>query len=354
MRQPCFFAMFFVNYRPINRLRRQIRAQAKRALAAGQRRAQEDAERNARRSGGSSVDRTPIAIKRPKREGEWGVFSYAPDRPPGGAAPRKARAGTLEGRPPASGFGSTEKVQERLGSSELMERMKKERARATEASRARAAAAAASSGSNGGVGNHGGNVYKARRPDGNSGRGEGGEGGGGRLGAAARYQGGRNSQPPGSKKNLPSDAGVREDVHAMYEERLATLERRLFGEGTQTQRLQNKHRKEASGGGGSNSTKKLISSGAEAELSRQPRQSRPPRGAGGEWGAENNPFGYRKLSVGEDSRGSLRSLDAGEQGSTNLSRGGSEASGGEDVEGLSTMYMGPIAHKMAELRAGNG
>lgn len=361
----------------------QIRAQAKRALAAEQRRAQEDADRSARRSGQSSVDRTPIAIKRPKREGEWGVFSYAPDRPPGGAAPRKAQGRTSGGRPAASGFGSTEKVQERLGSSELVDRMRKERARATEASRARAAAAAGGGGGmDGGGENHrtsqedtigyklsepNGTAYQARelhrgdvgdgvrggrgvaqqhRPsppaeqrDGitvGGGRGEGGRGGvgdgggghGGKLGAAERYQGGRHGQPPSSKIHRPANAGAGEAVHTMYEERLANLERRLAGAGEQSHRPQQQQPKDSS---------------------RQP----PLAGGGEEWGAENNPFGYRNMSAGEG-EGGYGSMPSSTSGRKGLSLRGSEASGGEDVEGLSTMYMGPIAHKMAELRAGNG
>lgn len=364
----------------------QIRAQAKRALAAEQRRVQEDADRSARRSGQSSVDRKPIAIKRPKREGEWGVFSYAPDRPPGA---RKTQGRTAGGRPAASGFGSTEKVQERLGSSELVERMRKERARATEASRARAAAAAAASG--GGIGCGGehegtsqengtgyrvnepnGTAYKARglqrgdvgdgvrggrdvvqhhRPSppvqqrdgvavggGRGGRGAGGGGGGGRggrLGAAERYQGGRNGEPPGSNTGRPANAGgAGEDVHAMYEERLTKLERRLAGAGERSHRQGQQQQQ----------TKK------NTKVSSRPP---PSSGSGGEWGAENNPFGYhRKLSAGEDGGGYGSAPSS--SGKRALSRRGSEVSGGEDVEGLSTMYMGPIAHKMAELRAGNG
>lgn len=314
------------------------------------------------------------------------MFSYAPDRPPGGAAPRQAPGRTVGGRPAASGFGSTEKVQERLGSSELVERMRKERARATEASRARATAAvAAAASSSGGSGNGGGGqyhgtrqqdntgyrasepygtAYKARglehadvgdgvrggrdvgqqhRPSppaqqrdgfaavggrGGGGRGGGGSGGrGGRFGAAERYQGGRSGHPPGSKKYRPANAGAGEDVHRMYEERLAKLERRLAGAGKESHRQQ-KQQKDSS-------------------------RPRPPSGGVEEWGAENNPFGYRKLSAGEDD-GLCGPFPPGSSGGRGLSRRGSEASGGEDVEGLSTIYMGPIAHKMAELRAGNG
>lgn len=291
----------------------------------------------------------------------------------------------MGGRAAASGFGSTEKVQERLGSSELVERMRKERARATEASRARAAEAAAVGGGGRGVGeeHHGstgqedgtghrtsepnGTAYQARglhgrdvgdrvggggdaaqryRPsppaqlrDGDAeagGRGGGGRGGGGgsgrggRLRAAGRYQGGRSGQPFSIKANA---GGGAEDVHAMYEERLATLERRLAGAGKQSHRQEQHQRRPPP---------------------KEPSRPRPKGEQGGEqWGAENNPFGYGKLSAGED-EGEYGSMPSSSSGRRERSRRGSEASGGEDVEGLSTMYMGPIAHKMAELRAGNG
>ena len=68
-----------------------------------------------------------------------------------------------------------------------------------------------------------------------------------------------------------------------------------------------------------------------------------------EWGTENNPFGYRESSV-EDGRGGFaRRPDYGK-----AVNGGESTSGREvEVEGLSTMYMGPISHKMARLRASN-
>lgn len=273
--------------------------------------------------------------------------------------------------------------------------MKRERARATEASRARAAAAAeaaaaaAAAGKSGavsGVEHHGTSQedrtgYRASEPNGTGyqakglqrgdvgdgvragrdvtqqhhpspppaqqvrdgaaaggvhgagGRGRGAGGGRrrGRLGGAERYQGGRYGQPPNGKKHRPTNAaGGGEDVHALYEERLAKLERRLGEAGKQAHRQGQQ---------------------------RPPEESPKPRPAGGgggeEWGAENNPFGFRKLSAAED-EGGCGSMPSSSSGRRGLSRWGSETSGGEDVEGLSTMYMGPIAHKMAELRAGNG
>lgn len=258
--------------------------------------------------------------------------------------------------------------------------MRKERARATEASRARAAAAVGGGGRGGGgehrgTGQEDGTGYRASEPNGTAyqvrggvgngvrgggdaaphhrpsppaqlrdgvaaggGRGGGGRGGGGaggrsgRLGAAGRFQSGRSGQPPSSNNGrLANAGGAGEDVHAMYEERLAKLERRLAGAGKQSHRQgQNQQR-------------------PPKESSRP-----PPQGGGGEeWGAGNNPFGYRKVSAVED-EGGYGSMPSSSSGKRGLSRRGSEASGGEDVEGLSTMYMGPIAHKMAELRAGNG
>lgn len=362
------------------------------------------------------------------------MFSYAPDRPAGGAAPRKGKGWASAGRSPASGFGSTEKVQERLGSSELVERMRKERVRATEASRARAAAAAAAAATaaaatatNGSHVLHGGESiesssqqgdtgYRPSEPNGTAytavgrrpvGEGRGGNTednrgrndnrghvhrpsppakqrgggavaaagdgrssgsnwkprsdgssssggrGGGALGAA-RHQGPtRNSRPlpsGGNKKHslaATAAAGGGENVHAMYEERLAALERRLNVAGKEPQQPRDSVRRDSS-----NSTK------AKQGGSNQSFQPPPPvRGGGEEWGAESNPFGYRKLSAGggvEEDPGSVPSLGQRGSGASTRSRGGSGASGGEDVEGLSTMYMGPISHKMAELRGGNG
>lgn len=357
----------------------------------------------------------PIAIKKPKRDGEWGVFSYAPDRPAGGAASRKEGELISGGRPPASGFGSTEKVQERLGSSELVDRMRKERARATEASRARAAAAANSGDVIRGSGKHGsrsqqdgtgyrasdpnGTAYKARGAAGEGGDGVDGRGGndagcshrpsppakqhggavaagvdwassngnprydgssgrsGGRLGATRR-QGVKNNPQPSGKRNGPGAAEAGENVHAVYEERLAALERRLAGAGKKNQQPRNMALIGALGVSGSDGADEdRRDSGAKATQGQnQYFRPPPPRGAGEEWGAESNPFGYRKLSAGgiEGDSGPVPSLGQGGSGTAARSRGGSEASGGEDVEGLSTMYMGPISHKMAELRAGNG
>ncbi|CAM9554407.1 unnamed protein product [Ectocarpus sp. 12 AP-2014] len=370
-----------------------IRAQARRALAAEQRRAREDADWNARRSGcsQSAVDRTPIAIKRPKREGEWGVFSYAPDRPTDKTSPKIGRGRPCDSLPAESGFGSTGRVHGRLRTSELVDRMRKERARATEASRARAAAAAARGGSRGGThdidgtqdgtGGYGYSEPNGTAPPGGDGgdQGRGGHevemhprrpsrGGGagsssGRANAARRYQGEQNRPPP-PRQNRPAATG--RNIHAMYEERLATLERRL-GEGGEKRRggggirrgggaaaggeqvARTRNRVSNAGGnpsGGSGSDGAHVrrtSGGAETKSTREE----------GEWGAENNPFGYRKLSRGDEGPGSIPSSGVGGERLVN-SRRGSEASGGDDVEGLSTMYMGPITHKMAELRAGNG
>ncbi|CAN0236779.1 unnamed protein product, partial [Ectocarpus fasciculatus] len=371
-----------------------IRAQAKRALAAEQRRAREDADWNARRSGGSqsAVDRTPIAIKRPKREGEWGVFSYAPDRPADENSPKKGQGRPSDGRPAESGFGSTGRVHGRLGTSELMDRMRKERARATEASRARAAAAAAAAAARGGgrggahrndsaqdgTGGYGCNEPNGTAPPGGD-QGRGGHevemhprrpsrGGGagssnGRVNAARRYQGAQNRPPP-PRQNRPAATGRK--VHAMYEERLAALERRLAegggkrgggggirrGDGAAAEgregaragnRVPNAGGNPSSGSGSGGAHVGGTSGGAETTSNREE----------GEWGAEYNPFGYHKLSRGNEGPGSIPSSAVGGERLVN-SRRGSEASGGDDVEGLSTMYMGPITHKMAELRAGNG
>lgn len=208
----------------------QIRAQAKRALAAEQLRAQKDADRSTRDRNGQSVDRTPVSIKRPVREGEWGVFSYAPDRP-NAVAKTEGQAGGSGGRP-ASGFGSSGRVHHRLGTSQLMERMRNERARATEASRARAAAAAAGGSRSGAQSGHElgtqhpvpppqqyststrSGAFTSRR-DGSS---DSGDRGGGKLGGA----------------RFPSrnGASAADRIHEMYEERLAAMERRLAaGEG---------------------------------------------------------------------------------------------------------------------------
>lgn len=402
----------------------QIRAQAKRALFAEQRRAQEDAERNARRRSGqsSSVDRTPIAIKRPKREGEWGVFSYAPDRPPGGAAPRKAGGLSPDGRPAASGFGSTERLQQRLGSSELVDRMKKERARATEASRARAAAAAAAAAvvndsTGGGVGGdfpgsghqHDATCHRPSEPNGtaykNKARGRGGDGaveevhphrplpsskqrsgvppggrqisgaGDDRGGGGAGYrrvdparQGGLHTSP--QRRHRPAPNGDEEDIQALYEERLAALEQRLAGGGgggrgrggNQTGPQKRNPLRNPSGASDPPGAEEQRASGAEMKSTRKQQQrqhehsqSSMPRGGGESWREESNPFGYRQLSAGRaGSSDSVPSSGVGGSGTATLSRRGSDASGGEDLQGLSTMYMGPIAHKMAELRAENG
>ncbi|CAM9887499.1 unnamed protein product [Scytosiphon promiscuus] len=319
-----------------------IRAQAKRALAAEQRRAQEDAERNARRRSGqsSTVDRTPIAIKRPKREGEWGVFSYAPDRPPGGAAPRKAQGLSPDGRPAASGFGSTEKVQQRLGSSELHRfdaRQDGTRHRPSEPN---------------------GTAYKDKgkveevlphRPlppsKQRSGVPAGGRGAGCRRVDAAR-QGASNTTP--QRRNRPAIDRGEADIHALYEKRLAALEQ------------QRSSPRDPSGASDAISAGKEGASGADSKSNGKHQQRKPPgwskpHGETDEWREENNPFGYRKLSAGRvQSSGSVPSSGLGGSGSATLSRRGSDASGGEDLEGLSTMYMGPIAHKMAELRAENG
>ena len=172
----------------------------------------------------------------------------------------------------------------------------------------------------------------------------GGRGGGrgGRLGAAGRYQGGQSGQPPSSNIGHPGNAGggAGEEVHAMYEERLAKLEKRLAGAGAGKQgHRHGQHQHQQS-----------------QQQQKVKKSSRPPPPAGpvgGEWGAENNPFGYRKVSAGEND-GDYGSMPSSSSGRRGLSRRGSEASGGDDVEGLSTMYMGPIAQKMADLRAGNG
>lgn len=371
----------------------QIRAQARRALAAEQRRAREDADWNARRSGGSqsAVDRTPIAIKRPKREGEWGVFSYAPDRPADENSSKKEQGRPSDGRPAESGFGSTGRVHGRLGTSELVDRMRKERARATEASRARAAAAAARGGGLGGThhndsvqdgtvgyGSHEPNETEPPGGDGGD-KGRGGHdvemhprrpsrGGGagsssGRVNAARRYQCAQNRPPP-PRQNRPAATG--RNVHAMYEERLAALERRLAeggekggggggirrgggaaagrGEGTRTgNQVSNTSGNPLGGSGSDGAHVGRTSGGAETRSTRKE----------GEWGADNNPFGYHKLSRGNEGSGLIPSSGVGGELLVNSQRG-SEASGGDDVEGLSTMYMGPITHKMAELRAGNG
>ncbi|CAM9827313.1 unnamed protein product [Ectocarpus sp. 4 AP-2014] len=370
-----------------------IRAQARRALAAEQRRAREDADWNARRRAGSqsAVDRTPIAIKRPKREGEWGVFSYAPDRPTDETSLEIGQGRPCDGRPAESGFGSTGRVHGRLGTSELVDRMRKERARATEASRARAAAAAARGGGRGGTqhndstqdgtGGYGSNEPNGTAPPGGDRGGQGrgrhevemhprrpSRGGGagsssGRANAARRYQGAQNRPPP-PQQNRPAATG--RNVHAMYEERLAALERRLAegggkrggGGGIQRgggaveggeqdartgNRVSNAVGNPSDESGSDGAHVRRTSGGAETKSTREE----------GEWGAENNPFGYRKLSRGDEGPGSIPSSSAGAERLVN-SRRGSGASGGDDVEGLSTMYMGPITHKMAELRAGNG
>ncbi|CAB1098684.1 unnamed protein product [Ectocarpus sp. CCAP 1310/34] len=368
-------------------------AKARRALAAEQRRAREDADWNARRSGASqsAVDRTPIAIKRPMREGEWGVFSYAPDRPTDETSPKIGHGRPCYGRPAESGLGSTGRVHGRLGTSELVDRMRKERAKATEASRARAAAAAARGGGRGGTqhndssqdgtGGYGSNEPNGTAPPGGDRGGQvrsrhevemhpcrpshgGGAGSSsGRANAARRYQGAQISPPP-PQQNRPAATG--RNVHAMYEERLAALERRLaeggrkrggggriqrgggaVGGGEQDARTGNRVSnagENPSGGSGSDGAHVRRASGGAETKSTQGE---------GEWGVENNPFGYRTLSRGDEGPGSIPSSSVGGERLFN-SQGGSEASGGDDVEGLSTMYMGPITHKMAELRAGNG
>lgn len=152
-----------------------IRAHAKRALAAEQRRAQEDAARAARtvrrRGGGGGgnshnnggrplVDRTPIPLTKPnQQQGEWGVFSYAPDRP---NFAEKSDDGTYSNiSHPAFGRGAqrylagNEGGRRRPSTPELLERMRRERARATDASRVRAAATiGGTSGSIGGYSGH--------------------------------------------------------------------------------------------------------------------------------------------------------------------------------------------------------
>ncbi|CAM9302603.1 unnamed protein product [Ectocarpus sp. 6 AP-2014] len=370
-----------------------IRAQARRALAAEQRRAREDADWNARRSGGSqsAVDRTPIAIKRPKREGEWGVFSYAPDRSTDETSSKTGQGRPCDGRPAESGFGSTGRVHGRLGTSELVDRMRKERARATEASRARAAAAAARGGGRGGTQHNDGTQdstsgYASNEPNGTAppggergdqdrgghevemhprrpSRGGGAGSSSGRANAARRYQGAQNRPPP-PRQNRPAATG--RNVHAMYEERLAALERRLAegggkrgggggiqrGGGAAGGREQDARTGNRVSNAGGNPSGGSDSDGAHAGRTSGGAETRSTREEG-EWGAENNPFGYRKLSRGNEGPRSVPSSGVGGERLVN-SRRGSEASGGDDVEGLSTMYMGPITHKMAELRAGNG
>lgn len=349
-------------------------------LAAEQRRAQEDVDRSARGVRGCNadsdgrrfVDRTPIVIKKPKRDGEWGVYSYAPDRPPrdrpaGGGGETSGshgvggRGGRLRQRHVAGGFGSSDVAHQRLSTSELMDLMRKERARATDASRARAAAAAAGRGSNYDDGQKL-NDYKAnftaaearqetearsdirgdwwgspprnsrtppppvrRRVEERGGgeqsnkddhhgtdfgdapawRGEGRV----RLRARPYQEAGRTSGPhsPGLQQRPPAG----KDVHAMYEERLAALERRLLAQRGDNEAL-------ARGDIAAQDLGKALKSGT-GDVRLQSR--RPPRPSD-EWGPHNNPF----------ERGSASSAD---------------------VEGLSSIYMGPISNKMAVLRAAN-
>lgn len=144
----------------------------------------------------------------------------------------------------------------------------------------------------------------------------------------------------------------------MYEERLAALERRLAGGGGtgSRSRIPSEH------SGGSDDSRSLR---AEGERSAAPRarQPRPPlhgRGEEERGVVENNSFGYREFKAASDDDdndggggGGGGSRFRSSDGSGMAGAGGSARSKEVAMERLSTMYMGPIASKMAELRAGN-
>ena len=171
-------------------------------------------------------------------------------------------------------------------------------------------------------------------------------GGGGRKVGVARFgtrsEGGKGGTPD-SQRQRPAGGG--NNIHAMYEERLAALERRLVGASSGS------HSFPEGGGGGSN-----VGSDSSIAIERKGggegtrvRKIPVPLSGGGEWGTENNPFGYRE-SPAEHGRGGFVHRP-GYGGAVN---GGESTSGREvEVEGLSSMYMGPISHKMARLRATN-
>lgn len=172
--------------------------------------------------------------------------------------------------------------------------------------------------------------------------GDSGGGGGRKLGVArSGTRSGGGGAKPDRQRQRPAASN---DIHAMYEERLAALERRLVRASSGTRSFPD------GGGGsavGSDSSVAIERRGAREET--RTRKSPMPLCGGGEWGAENNPFGYRESPAEHGRGGFARRPDYG--GDVN---GGGSTSGREvEVEGLSTMYMGPIAHKMARLRATN-
>lgn len=289
--------------------RRQIRAQARRAQEGEQRRAREDEIRATRasRSGapGTYVDRTPIIIK-PKREGGSGVFSYASnDRGKSVVGHTQSHSARYSGGPretrsdTCSWFGrETRAGATRLASLELTERTKQERMRET--------------------GARWGHVERDRVPA-------------PRLEYTVTAGTGTRDPPPrsrawgadahtvvvarrsGARRCVPEEERTERDdygdVHEVYEARLASIERRLArGRGHDTGVQYVGH------GDSSHHAKKVDSS------------LRHGSGNGG------NPGAARE----RDSSHGIRST----------------SSSSVELEGSSSMHMGPIAQTMADFRAG--
>lgn len=173
----------------------------------------------------------------------------------------------------------------------------------------------------------------------------GGGDGGQTLGVArsGTKNAGGGAGTPDLQRHHPAGGG--NNIHAMYEERLAALERRLVHASSGSRSFPEGREGGLAVGSDSSAAIERRGGGEGAPA----RKHALPLRNGGEWGTDNNPFGYRESPAEHGRGGFARRPDYGGAVNSGESTSGREV----EVEGLSTMYMGPISHKMARLRATN-